>query len=154
MSTHEIECEASHDSHVFGTVAGSVTRKVVFERDIKQPMHAFDPPMASCGVGEALYVERRRGDVETRVKAAAIGKFGARVDLEHGLDVAKAGLAWVAAIGRDPVDLVGGGVDAGLDAAVPLLNGRFGDKLGGRSGAEITSTSVSSVGWLPLRASR
>src|SRR3974377_252032 len=93
--------------------------------------------MASCGAGDALDVERCRGDVEAGVKATAIGMLGARGDPDQGLDVAEAGLPWIAALGRDPIDLVGGAIGARLDAAMPLLDGRFGDQFGGRSGAEI-----------------
>jgi hypothetical protein len=43
----------------------------------------------------------------------------------------------IAALRHDPVDRLRGGVGAGLDAAMPLLDGCFGNELGGRVGAEI-----------------
>jgi hypothetical protein len=45
--------------------------------------------------------------------------------------VVKARLAWIAVIGCDPIDLVRGGIDPRFDPTVPLLDGGFGDKLGG-----------------------
>lgn len=57
------------------------------------------------------------------VEAAAIGVFDAGVDFDDGLDGVEARLARIASFGCDPVDLAGGCVGAGLDAAM-LLGGR------------------------------
>ena len=43
-------------------------------------------------------------DVVAGIEAAAVGIFGAGVDLDDGLDVGEARLARIAALGRDPVD--------------------------------------------------
>src|SRR6266849_7395550 len=93
--------------------------------------------MAPGRASDALDVERRRGDVKTCVEATAIGIFNAREDPDDSLDGGEAGLTGIAAIGHDPIDLVGGCIDTGLDAAMPLLDGRCGDEFGGGSGAEI-----------------
>jgi hypothetical protein len=79
--------------------------------------------MAPCRAGDALDVEGRRGDIETGIEAAAIRIFGARVDLEYGLDAAESGRPWIAAFGGNPIDLGGDGIDARLDATVPFFNG-------------------------------
>ena len=118
-------------------MAGALAGKIVFELDVEQPVHAFDAPMAACGPGDTLDIERRRGDIKARVGAAAVGVFGARIDLDHGLDVGEARFAWIFAIGCDPIDLVGGDIEPRLDTAMPLLDGRFTDEFGGGGGAEI-----------------
>jgi hypothetical protein len=137
VGAHKIEREAPSDSHVFHAMAGSTAGQIIFEHDVEQPVRAFDAPMAACPAGDTLDVERHGGDIEAGVKAAAIGIFGAQVELEQGLDGGEAGLAWIAAIGCDPIELVGGGIDPRLDAAVLLFDGRFADEFGSRSGAEI-----------------
>jgi hypothetical protein len=58
------------------------------------------------------------------VEAAAVGIFGARVDFDDRLDGGEAGLARIAAVGQYPIDVVRGGIEPRLDAAVPLLNVR------------------------------
>jgi hypothetical protein len=63
--------------------------------------------------------------------------YSAREDLEHGLNGGEAGLAGIAAIGGDPIDLIGGGIDARLDAAMSFLDGGLGDQLDGRRGAKV-----------------
>lgn len=94
--------------------------------------------MAARRPGDARDVERRRGDVVTGVEATAIGVFDAGVDFDDGLDVLKARLARIAFLGFDPIDLAGGGVGAGLDAAMGLLDGGLlGDEFGGGGGTEI-----------------
>ena len=70
--------------------------------------------------------------------AAAIGVFDAGVDLDDGLDVFEARLARIASLGCHPIDLAGGGVGAGLDPAMSLLDaGLFAHEFGGGGGAEI-----------------
>ena len=72
---------------------------------VEQPVHGFDAPMATGSGGDALDVEGRRGDVEACVEAAAVGIFHARADLDQGVDGGEAGLARIAAVGCDPVDV-------------------------------------------------
>src|SRR5216684_989050 len=43
--------------HVFGSVSGSITRQVIAELDIEQPVHALHPPMSAYGPGHAFDVE-------------------------------------------------------------------------------------------------
>ena len=67
--------------------------------------------------------------------------------LDDRLDGGKARLAWIAARGDDPIDDLPiddlrGGVGAGFDAAMALLDGGCGDQLGGRGGAEIVDDVV------------
>jgi hypothetical protein len=103
----------------------AIAGKIVFELDVKQPV--LDAPMAACGPGDTLDID---GDIKARV-GAAVGVFGARIDLDHGLDVGEARFAWIFAIGCDPIDLVGGDIEPRLDTAMPLLDGRFTDEFGG-----------------------
>jgi hypothetical protein len=110
--------------------------------------------MAPCRAGDALD-ERRRGDIEMGIEAATIGIFGARADLEQGLDAGEGGRPWIPAFRGNPINFGGGGIDARLDATVPLFNGRFADELGGRSGAENSPIRrFPASAWLALRASR
>src|SRR6202011_1852321 len=76
-------------------------------------------------------------DIVVGVEAAAIGIFGAGVNLRDGIDVLEARLARIASLRRYPVDLAGGGVGAGLDPAMSLLDGGFADEFVGGGGAEI-----------------
>jgi hypothetical protein len=41
-----------------GAMSGSITRQVVLELDIEQPMHALDAPVAARAPGNTLDVER------------------------------------------------------------------------------------------------
>jgi hypothetical protein len=118
-------------------VAGPITRQIVLEFDIEQPMHALDAPMPARTPGDAFDVERRGRDMVVRFEAAAIGIFGTCVDLEDSLDVLEARLARIASLGCYPVDLAGGGVGARLDPAMSLLDGGFADEFIGGRGAEI-----------------
>ena len=121
----------------FDAVAGPVSRQIVLELDIEQPVHAFDTPVAADGLGDAFDVERSGRDVSARVEGRAVGVFGSGADLNDRLDVGEARLARIAALGHDPIDGLRGRVGAGLDAAMGLLDGGFGAELGGRSGGEI-----------------
>jgi hypothetical protein len=85
-------------------------------------MHAFNAPMTTGAPGHALDVERRGADEVTRVEGASVGMLGAGMDLDQGLDVGETGLARVAPIGHDPVDLARGQY-ARLDAAMAFLDG-------------------------------
>src|ERR1700693_6452104 len=110
-------------------------------------MHAFNAPMTTGAAGHALDVERRGTDKVTRVEGASVGMLGAGMDLEEALDVGETGLARVAPIGHDPVDLARGHICARLDAAMAFLVGGFGDELFGGSGAKIVS-DIGLGGWL------
>src|SRR3979490_1648599 len=100
-------------------------------------MHPPDPPMTARAPGDAFDIERRGRDIVVGIEAAAIGIFGAGVNLRDGIDVLEARLARVASLRRYPVDLAGGGVSARLDPAMSLLDGGFADKFVGGGGAEI-----------------
>src|ERR1700731_2130148 len=99
-------------------------------------MHALDAPMTARAPGDAFDIERRGRDIVVGIEAAAIGIFGAGVNLRDGIDVLEARLARVASLRRYPVDLAGGGVSARLDPAMSLLDGGFADKFVGGGGAE------------------
>jgi hypothetical protein len=86
------------------------------------------PQRASRRARDALDIKRCQANVETGIEAATIG---------NSLDVAKARLAGIAPLGRDPIDFVGCSIGAGLDPAVPLLEGGFGHEFGSRSGREL-----------------
>jgi hypothetical protein len=137
IGTHEAEREAADEGHVLGSVAGPITRQIVLEFDIEQPMHALDAPVPARTPGDAFDIERRGRDIVVGIEAAAIGIFGAGVNLRDGIDVLEARLARVASLRRYPVDLAGGGVSARLDPAMSLLDGGFADKFVGGRGAEI-----------------
>src|SRR5260370_2738492 len=98
-------------------------------------MHALDAPMTARSPGDTFDIERGRRDIVVGIKAAAIGVFGACVDLGDGLDFLEARLARVASLRRYPVDLAGGGLGAGLDPAMVLLDARFADEFVVRAGA-------------------
>jgi hypothetical protein len=93
--------------------------------------------MTARAPGDAFDIERRGRDIVVGIEAAAIGIFGAGVNLRDGIDVLEARLARVASLRRYPVDLAGGGVSARLDPAMSLLDGGFADKFVGGRGAEI-----------------
>src|SRR4029077_13528168 len=114
----EVESEAADDGYVLGAMACPVSRQIIAEFDVEQPVHALHPPMAATSFGSAFDVERRGADVGAGVEGRAIGMFGPGVDLDDGLDVGEARLPGIAALGHDPVDRLRGGVGAGLDAAV------------------------------------
>jgi hypothetical protein len=57
VGAHEVEGEAAHHGHVLGAVSLAITRQVVLELDVEQPVHALDAPMAADGGGEALDVQ-------------------------------------------------------------------------------------------------
>ena len=135
-------------------MAGSVARQIVLELDIQEPVHAFDAPMAPDAAGKTVDVERCGTDEVACVEGAAIGVLDAGTDLDECLDVGEAWLAWIAAFGDDPVDLLRGGVEAGLDTAMPLLDGGLVTSLSAGALLKQLSTSASRVGWLPLSARR
>src|ERR1700739_2544025 len=93
-------------------------------------MHAFDAPMAAGAAGEPFDVEGRGRDIVTGLEAAAVAVFGTGVDLKQALDGLEARLARIVPGGHDPIDIAGGGIEAGLDPAVALLDAAFGDELG------------------------
>jgi len=43
----KLTMRAAHDGHVFGAEAASVTGEIIAERDIEQPVHAFDAPVSA-----------------------------------------------------------------------------------------------------------
>jgi len=73
--------------------------------------------MAAHAAGDAFDIERGGRDVVVDIEAAAIGVFGAGVDLRDALDVLEARLARIASLRRYPVDFAGGGIGARLDPA-------------------------------------
>src|ERR1035437_10250764 len=112
----------------FCAVAGSVSRQIVAELDVEQPVHALDAPMAATSLGGAFDVEWRGADVGAGIASGAVGMFGLGVDLDDGLDGGETRLPRIAAIRHDPVDRLRGGVGAGFDAAMRLLDGCFGNE--------------------------
>src|SRR4029077_14307654 len=70
IGTHEAESEATDDCHVLGSVAGPITRQIVLEFDIEQPMHALDAPMTARAPGDAFDIERRGRDIVVGIEAA------------------------------------------------------------------------------------
>ena len=77
--------------HILGAMSGSITRQVVLELDIEQPMHALDAPMTAGAVGDALDVGGRGADVVMGVEAASIVVFGAGIELDEVLILGKRG---------------------------------------------------------------
>ena len=59
------------------------------------------------------------------------------MDLDEGLDGGEPGLTRITPVGHDPIDIVGGRIGAGLDAAMALLDGGFYLEFGGRRGVEV-----------------
>jgi len=47
-------------------------------------------------------------------------EFGTGMDLDEGLDGGEPGLTRITPVGHDPIDIVGGRIGAGLDAAWPF----------------------------------
>ena len=92
-------------------------------------MHALHPPVSARAGGEPLDVERRRRNIEPRVERAAVGVFGFVDHVKKGPDAFETRLARIGPVAFDPVDRLGGGVDAGFDAAVALLDRGLGDEL-------------------------
>jgi len=68
-------------------------------------------------------IERSRGDVGAGFESCAVCIFGAVLHHQEHADGVEAGLAGIAPLGADPIDLGGGDVGPGFDAAAPLLNG-------------------------------
>ena len=93
-------------------MSGSITRQVVLELDIEQPMHALDAPVAARAPGNTLDVERRRTDIVVGIEGAPIGVFGAGKDLDDGLDVGETRLARVASAAENPIDDAGSRIGA------------------------------------------
>src|ERR1700741_1966381 len=100
-------------------------------------MHAFDAPMAAGAAGEPFDVEGRGRDIVTGLEAAAVAVFGTGVELKQALDGLEARRARRALGGPDTIAIAGGGIEAGLDPAVALLDAAFGDELGCGSIGEI-----------------
>jgi hypothetical protein len=80
---------------------------------------------------------RRGRDVGAGIEGRAVGMLGVSVDLDDALDGGETGLPRIAALRYDPVDDLRGGVGAGLDAAMALLDHCCADQLGGWGGAKI-----------------
>jgi hypothetical protein len=95
------------------------------------------PPVAARRGGDAFDVGGCGRDEIAGIEAAAIGVFGAGIDLGEGLDVGEARLSRVFSIRTDPVDIAASRIGARLDAAVALLDGGFRDELAGRRVPEI-----------------
>lgn len=110
--------------------------------------------MATNGFADSFDVERSERDVGAGIEDRAVGMLGASIDLDDRFNGRKGRLPWIAARGHDPVDDLRGGVGAGLDPAMALLDGGRTDQLGGRDGAKIADDIGFEGGWLPLRASR
>ena len=72
VGSDEVEGEAAHHGHVFGSMARAIARQIVFEDDVEQPVHALDAPMAAGSSGKAFDIEQCAGDVIARVEAAAV----------------------------------------------------------------------------------
>jgi len=100
----KLTMRAAHDGHVFGAEAASVTGEIIAERDIEQPVHAFDAPVSARAVGEALDIEGGGRDVEPRVLRAAVLEFGSIDDLYDGFDVIEPRLPGIGLSGFDPVN--------------------------------------------------
>ena len=115
----------------------NIAREVVGELDVEDPRHAFDAPVAANARCEALDVERSRGDAGAGFESGAVGIFGAILRHKERADGVEARLAGIAPIGADPIDLGGGDVGPGFDAAVPLLNGGLDHHFVAWRGAEI-----------------
>ena len=114
---------------LFGPGAIEELPKELAKRGIKRPLLVTDAGLERTAVFE-------------RVSKLARSAYSVCAETLIGLDVGEAGLAWITALGYDPIDLVGGGIEPRLDAAVPVLDDRFADEFGGRGSAEIISTSV------------
>ena len=81
----------------------------------------------AVGSGRGYIATTTDGGRETTGHQRGPGETGARCGLYQGGQCG----------GRNPIDVAGGGVGAGLDAAVALLDCSFGDELAGRGGAEV-----------------
>ena len=77
----EVDGEVSDDGHVFCAMTFAQARLVVFEDDVQHPMKpVFDSPVTAHGVGGLLGGEASGRDIISGLLAAAVGKFGARID--------------------------------------------------------------------------
>ena len=101
----ETEGDAVDYSHVLGTVAATVAREIVLERNVERPVHAFDAPVTARPGGKPLDIEWAGGDIVARLERTAIGVFDAREDLDERLDVGESRFAGVTPVGDDPVDI-------------------------------------------------
>ena len=77
------------------------------------------------------------GDIGSGLVADAAGLLGGGADLDQGFDRWEARLTRIAPLRGDPVDVGGGAIAAGLDAAVVLFDGGGCDDLFGRCGLEV-----------------
>ena len=71
----ETEGDAVDYSHVLGTVAATVAREIVLERNVERPVHAFDAPVIARPGGKPLDIEWAGGDIVARLERTAIGVF-------------------------------------------------------------------------------
>ena len=60
--------------HDFDAVLGAVTRRIVFEYDVKEPLRAFDVPMTPA-FGDAFDIEESRTDVIASVASAFFARL-------------------------------------------------------------------------------
>src|SRR5580704_17923108 len=93
--------------------------------------------MAAHGAGHPFDADERRRYEVAGVEGAAVVEFGTGMDLDEGLDGGEPWLARIAPVGYDPIDIAGGHIGAGLDAAMALLDGGFHLEFDGRRGVEV-----------------
>jgi len=120
------------------------------EFGVEEPMHAFDAPMATGGLGDPVDVEWGRTDVVARVEGGVFSMLGSAVDPDEGLDAGEARLTRIAVLRSDPVDLAGGRIGACLDAAAALFDGGLGDEFGIGRAAKIVGDFGFEVGLIAL----
>jgi hypothetical protein len=119
-------------------MTGSVTREIVLELNVEQPVHALHTPVTAHAIGEPVDVENGSRDVEARLERAPIGVFDSRMDLDQKrLYVGEARLAWIAPLGENPIHFGRSRVGSHLNAAVCPLDRALADEFFRRSGTEV-----------------
>src|SRR6266851_4028088 len=78
----------------------------------------FDPPMASCAVGEGCGRERPGGDIGSLFGLDLVAALDAALDHGDGGELGEAGCARIGALRGVPVDDMGDRMGANLNAAV------------------------------------
>lgn len=81
----------------------------------------FYAPMAAHGLGRLAGVERRRGDVITRLEAAPIGKLGARLHTNDRGGAGQPQFAGEAPVAVEPIDFFDDADGPLFDAAMALV---------------------------------